>query len=295
MFESESTGSSHPRIVRYLGPTPTGYRLERLHSGPAYPRNLDPTTNDAVLALYQRWALQGLNALDYIHSKGIVLHAFTKDALWIREDLSIAVAGFATVACSDLRMRAGYWGTMPVEGWSNPWRAPSYGEVEPEGVFTEDLTGCPKRDIFDWAVWVCTNMSGASPLQLGITASSSSKEYYDELREQENALERNEFVDWPRLPDEMIGVVVAKALRGEYTTAAQALEEWRDLVQACGRTLSDSHVDEIDGFVWDQEFTVKRRSAVCWDLLAKDNGFEKNRDSADTESQTSKRDPGEDY
>ncbi|KAK3635244.1 hypothetical protein LTR56_014853 [Elasticomyces elasticus] len=138
-------------------------------------------------------------------------------------------------------------------------------------------------------------MSGASPLQHGITASSSSKEYYDELRERENALERNEFVDWPRLPDEMIGVVVAKALRGEYTTAAQALEESRDLVQACGRTLSDSHVDEIDGFVWDQEFTVKRRSAVCWDLLAKDNGFEKNRDSADTESQTSKRDPGEDY
>ncbi|KAK5686790.1 hypothetical protein LTR17_026837 [Elasticomyces elasticus] len=269
--ESESTSSSHPRIVRYLGPTPTGYRLERLQPGPAYPRDLDPTTNDAVLALYQRWALQGLNALDYIHSKGIVLNAFTEDALWIREDLSLAVAGFAAAACADMRVPAGYWGTMPVEGWSNSWRAPSYGETEPE-VFTEDLTGCPKRDIFDWAVW----------------------EYRNELRKRENALERDEFVDWPRLPNEMLGVVVAKALRGEYTTAAQALEESRDLVQACGRTLSDLHVDEIDGFVWDQEFTVKRRSAVCWDILAKIHGSKKNRDSADIEFRTSKRDSGED-
>ncbi|KAK4965714.1 hypothetical protein LTR42_011727 [Elasticomyces elasticus] len=292
--ESESTSSSHPRIVRYLGPTPTGYRLERLKHGPAYPRDLDPTTNDAVLALYQRWALQGLNALDYIHSKGIVLNAFTEDALWIREDLSLAVAGLPAAACTDLRVPAGYWCTMPKEGWSNPWRALFYGEVEPE-VFSEDVTGCPKRDIFDWAVWVCTNMSGASPLRHGITASRSSQEYRNELRKRENALECGEFVDWPRLPDEMLGVVVVKALRGEYATAAQALGESRDLVQACGRTLSDSHVDKIDGFVWDQEFTVKRRSAVYWDILARNNGFEKTRHSADIESQASKRDPGEDY
>ncbi|KAK5693133.1 hypothetical protein LTR97_010609 [Elasticomyces elasticus] len=284
--ESESTSSSHPRIVRYLGPTPTGYRLERLKPGPAYPRDLDPTTNDAVLALYQRWALQGLNALDYIHSKGIVLNAFTEDALWIREDLSLAVAGFPAAACATCVCRQ--------EEWSNPWRAPFYGEVEPER-FTEDLTECPKRDIFDWAVWVCTNMSGASPLRHGITTSRSSKEYYDELHEREKALKRGEFVNWPRLPDEMLGVVVVKALRGEYTTAAQALEESRDLVEACGRTLSDSHVDEIDGFVWDHEFTVKRRSEVCWNILAKGNGFGKDGDSVDTASQMSKRDPGEDY
>ncbi|KAK5675663.1 hypothetical protein LTS10_011763 [Elasticomyces elasticus] len=125
----------HPRIVRYFGATPTGYLLERLHPGPAYPRDLVPTkqevllgdgnasslSNDAILALHQRWALQVLNALSYIHNKGVILNGVIWDALWLREDFSIAVAGFVAASSKQLGIGEGHWFTSTHEYHSNPW------------------------------------------------------------------------------------------------------------------------------------------------------------------------------
>ncbi|KAK4963024.1 hypothetical protein LTR10_000651 [Elasticomyces elasticus] len=42
-------------------------------------------------------------------------------------------------------------------------------------------------------------------------------------------------------------------------------------------------VDEVDGFAWDQYSTVERPSAMCWNILAKDNRPGKGTSRPDTE------------
>lgn len=67
----------HPRIVKYLGTTDSGYRLERLSHSSA---GLDlpcpfSHLNDVVLALYQRWALQMLSVLNHLHPSSSTMWA----------------------------------------------------------------------------------------------------------------------------------------------------------------------------------------------------------------------------
>lgn len=114
-------GKRHPRIVGYAGPTSTGYQLERLFPGPVDRiGGLKPVSEDPrLLVLYQRWALQILSGLDFLHSKGVILYAVSNDIFWLREDLSIAVAGLICVACDDLEIETGPWSRTAMP--DNPW------------------------------------------------------------------------------------------------------------------------------------------------------------------------------
>lgn len=114
-------GERHPRIVDYAGATSTGYKLERLFPGPMdridglKPVDAEPK----LLLLYQRWALQILSALEFLHSKGVILYAISNDIFWLREDLSIAVAGLICAACDDLGIETGPWSRTAMP--DNPW------------------------------------------------------------------------------------------------------------------------------------------------------------------------------
>ncbi|KAK5675664.1 hypothetical protein LTS10_011764 [Elasticomyces elasticus] len=71
------------------------------------------------------------------------------------------------------------------------------------------------------------------------------------------------------MSDEMLGPIVLKALRGEYDTANDALKEARDLLmQGCGRVLSTSEIDELEGFEWAKEFHVEKVKWGTWEVRA---------------------------
>ncbi|KAK5717149.1 hypothetical protein LTR15_009038 [Elasticomyces elasticus] len=243
---------SHPGVVGYLGPTNTGYCLERLNPGPIYDCELDVESSDLALALYQRWALQALSALEFIHSRGIVLNAMASDALWLREDFSIAVAGFICAACAGIRVRAQGWPTMNAESFACPWAASRTRNLAAEN-YTEAETGQPKKDLFDWAIWVCENMTGKSPFQHSMTKSQQDQGYYAEIRPLERALRRGEYNDWPSMPDQKLGPIVLKALRGQYETASEALAELKVLLKGLGRTLALSREDELQDYDWQKK------------------------------------------
>ncbi|KAK3628928.1 hypothetical protein LTR56_009381 [Elasticomyces elasticus] len=252
LFASQS---SHPRIVGYLGPTNTGYRLERLNPGPIYDRELDVDSSDLALALYQCWGLQALSALKFIHSRGAVLNALASDSLWLREDFSIAVAGFMCAACAEIRVSAQGSPTMNAESFACPWAASRTRSLAAEK-YTEAETGQPKKDLFDWAVWVCENMTGKSPFQHSMTKSQQDQGYYAGIRPLERALRRGEYNDWPSMPDQKLGPIVLKALRGQYETASEALAELKVLLQGLGRTLASSQEDELQDYDWQKELRI---------------------------------------
>ncbi|KAK5679326.1 hypothetical protein LTS10_008141 [Elasticomyces elasticus] len=247
--------ASHPRIVGYLGPTSTGYRLDRLNPGPTYDCELDVDSSDLALALYQRWALQALSALEFIHSRGVVLNAMASDALWLREDFSIAVAGFICAACAEIRVPAQGWPTMHAESFACPWAASRTRSLAAEK-YTEAETGQPKKDLFDWAVWVCENMTGKSPFQHSLTKSQQDQGYFAEMRPLEQALRRGEYDDWPSMPDQKLTPIVLKALRGQYETASEALAELKVLLQSLGRTLASLPEDELQDYDWQKELCI---------------------------------------
>ena len=246
-----------------------------------YLRELNATSSDVVLALYQRWALQVLNALDFLHTKGVVMNAVTGSALWHRQDMSIAIAGFVAASCDELEIEEGHWGSMAYDCYSNPWDEQAHQrrvrmertlaqKPEKRSVIDIDLEPIggsqPERDIFDWAVWVCEMMTGKTPLEHGMACTERDMGYFEELSPRLKSLEYGRYEDWPLLPNDMLGPVVLKALCGEYETAKQALKEARELSQACGRTFSATQCDEIDGFEWEKEFSVREGENGTWEL-----------------------------
>ena len=61
--------------------------------------------------------------------------------------------------------------------------------------------------------------------------------------------------------------VVLKALRGEYKSAIQAVEEARTSLQASGRVLPTQHEDELAGLIWRHEICVTRSHTGQNELL----------------------------
>lgn len=121
----------HPRIVEYAVATSTGYKLERPFFGPLYTlRGLEAAQSSrSFLPLYQQWALQALSALVFLHSKEVILHSLCDEVFWVREDLSIAVAGLMVAACGKLCVSAGPWSACAVH--DNPWKATDCFREEP--------------------------------------------------------------------------------------------------------------------------------------------------------------------
>ena len=90
----EEGGERCKRVVRYLGSTPSCYRIENPHptkSECMVPRDIlashdDYWRYDALLALHQRWALQYLSACRHAHAKGIVIVSAPAECTWLRPD-----------------------------------------------------------------------------------------------------------------------------------------------------------------------------------------------------------------
>ncbi|THW82730.1 hypothetical protein D6D15_10040 [Aureobasidium pullulans] len=236
----------HPRIVKYLGTTNSGYRLERLsHSSigldlqcPYYHHN------DVVLALYQRCALQILSALDHLHQKNIFLNN-VGNKLWLREDYSIAIANMTSAGCTEPLIPGRKSPPMVLE---SPWAADA------------DHPGSVKNDLFDWASWTFALMTGnKDPLlmHMGIEGHvTSGTETFDKHISLCHDVSLGNFDAWPQLDEKLLGSVILKAWRGEYESAGQAMQEAKDAIRACGHELSKEHGDEIVTYDWQQEFEV---------------------------------------
>lgn len=242
----------HPRVVRFLGATPSGYRLERLSPGPA--AVCTDVKSDAVLALHQRWAMQVLSALQWGHERGVTLQwgAVQQDAFWLRSDFSVAIACLVTAGCLELQIPAEHWSS---NNFVSPWSKQTSGRSEPP--YTWHDTGLPKGDLVDWATWVYGLMIGkaSDPLLCGLDKSNPTG-FCRKWKQRHKATEKGRFRDWPRLPKEQLGDVLVRAWSGDYETAGEVLADVRQALKDTGRQLTAGKTDEIDGFDWNHLFEV---------------------------------------
>lgn len=203
----EGGGERCRRVVKFLGSSPSCYRLENLLPNglcdDVSGRCMQPDQN---LALHQRWALQYLSACRYIHDKGIVINAPPDECTWLRSDLSLAVAGFVDSSCLELQVRAGSWENS--DSISSPF-SPD------QAIWGSDARdhGQPKTDLFNWACWVYRLMTdGQDPLlppkKPRIEVSRS------EMRAREEAVRKGLYKHWTILPNEQLGLCLIKAGRG---------------------------------------------------------------------------------
>ncbi|CAD0016219.1 unnamed protein product [Aureobasidium pullulans] len=216
----------HPHIVKFLGTTNSGYRLERL-------------SHSSI-----RWALQMLSALDHLHQKNIFLNNLGNN-LWLREDYSIAIANMTSAGCTEPLIPGRKSPPMVLE---SSWAADA------------DDPGSVKNDLFDWASWMFALMTGnKDPLlmHMGIEGHvTSGTEDFDKHISLCHDVSLGNFDAWPQLDEKLLGSVILKAWRGEYKSAGQGMQEAKDAIRACGHELSKEHGDEIVTYDWQQEFEV---------------------------------------
>ena len=116
----------------------------------------------------------------------------------------------------------------------------------------EKECGQPKLDLFHWATWMYAIMNDWTPLSAHLNSR------YDDLSAVGKAIRGGTFNDWPALESKKLGPCLIKAWKGEYESAAEALQDVGATLEACGRTLATDADDEIDGFDWASNFTVTK-------------------------------------
>ena len=79
---------------------------------------------------------------------------------------------------------------------------------------------------------------------------------YDDLSDVGKAIRNRTFDDWPALENKKLGPCLIKAWKGQYESAAEALQDVRATLEACGRTLAKDVDDEISDFDWATIFSV---------------------------------------
>ncbi|THY30375.1 hypothetical protein D6D01_03261 [Aureobasidium pullulans] len=237
----------HPHIVKYLDRTNPGYRLERLsHSsvGLDLPCPFSHP-NDVVLALYQRWALQMLSALKYLHLKNIFLNNVGNN-LWLRADYSIAIANMTSAGCTEPLIPGR---KSPPMGLESTWAADA------------DDPGSVKNDLFDWASWMFALMTGNEDsllMHMGISGHvTSGTEDFDKHVSLCHDVALGNFDAWPQLDEKLLGSVILIAWRGGVESADQAMQEAKDAIRACGHELSNELGDETVTYKWQQEVELK--------------------------------------
>jgi hypothetical protein len=244
----EDRGENCKRVVKFLGSSPSCYRIENLLSNGSCDevssRSKQP---DKILALHQRWALQYLSACRYIHNKGIVINAPPDECTWLRSDLSLVVAGFVDASCFELGILAGSWddsttGCSPFSPSQASWGSDEYDH------------GQPKTDLFAWACWVYGLMTDGGNPFLPPTKSRSDVSW-QEVRAREDAVQKGLFKHWPILPEGQLGPCLVKAWQGEYESADDAFREVKAMLGRCGRIFTKDEDDELESFDWDAEFS----------------------------------------
>jgi hypothetical protein len=247
---------SYKRIVRFYGGTLSHYRI-KIPSEGLWTFNAPGERDDVILALYQRWAMQYLSACRHIHARAIVLNAPVDESIWLRSDLSIVVAGLTAASCQVLDVPAGLWANSST--LASPFGpADSQSTIPPFGVAE---CGEPRADLFAWACWVYTLMTGRRSPVVSVTEAAEQHEYgspmlgeIGEERAREDAVREGWFDDWPVLREEELGSCLVKAWRGQYESAEEALRDVRAVLEGCGRVLVEGEDDEIDGIDWEANF-----------------------------------------
>lgn len=160
-----ASGPLHPRLVQYEAKTPSGLRLARLRPGPI-PWDLPRAdSSDIILALYQRWAMQVLSALVFLHERGVVLDAVSHDSLWLREDFSVAVSCLVHAGCAAIQIDGDGSGCLYIDPPSNVFR----GDWDAESEKCTPRAVHVKGDLFSWATLVFYLMTGREhPLERGL-------------------------------------------------------------------------------------------------------------------------------
>jgi hypothetical protein len=260
--EGRDESGSPKRIVRFRGGSLSHYRIT-IPSGGIWTFNKPHVRDEVVLALYQRWAMQYLSACRYIHARGIVINAPVDESIWLRSDLSIVVAGFTAASCQELDVPAGFWANAgTLESPLGP--ADSQSTIPPFGVAE---CGEPRADLFAWACWVYTLMTGRRSPVVSMTEAAEQHKYgspmlneIGEERAREDAVRQGRFDDWPVLREEELGSCLVKAWRGQYGSAEEAFRDVRGLLEGYGRVVSEGQDDEIDGIDWGAEFEYDQTS-----------------------------------
>jgi hypothetical protein len=233
----------HPRMVKYLGTTTTGYRLERVAYSSVDIELPCPyhDMNMAVLGLYQRWALQMLSVLQYSHANNVFMNNVGCD-VWLRQDLSIAIPNMTYAGCVELEIPER---TCPNTVLESPWS--DGGE----------LYGSVKNDLFDWASWVFGLMTDKKdPLSFHQNIENAVEDTDSRYNDLTRKVACGEFDAWPRLEDKMLGSVIVKAWRGKYDSVDQAMQDAQKAIQACGHRVIGEYQDEVEGYDWEHEFEV---------------------------------------
>jgi len=243
----EDGGEKCKRVVKFLGSSPSCYRIENLlPNGSCYETLGSGQVPGKNLALHQRWALHYLSACRYIHGKGIVINAPPGECIWLRSDLSLAVAGFVDASCPDLEIRVGSWDDG-LTGCS-PF-SPCEAGVESHAY----KYGQPKTDLFNWACWVYELMTdGQNPFLP--PAKARVEVSRQEMRAREKAVRKGLFKHWPILPNDQLGPCLVKAWKGEYESAGDAFRDVKAMLGSCGRVFAKDEEDEMEGFDWKAEF-----------------------------------------
>jgi hypothetical protein len=250
LHDRGSSEQRNSRIARFLGATAAAYRLEKPNPGlfPATIPGVDES--DAFLALCQRWAMQYLSACRFAHDAGVIIAASPDYISWLRPDFSLCVAGFVTASCRDLNIEA-HWQPGGIDMHEIcPYGIPDNSSCGPP--WTEKDCGQPKLDLFHWATWMYAIMNDWTPLSEHLNSR------YDDLSDLGKAIRDGTFDDWPALESKKLGPCLIKAWKGQYESAAEALQDVRATLEACGRTLATDVDDELDGFDWAKIFSVAK-------------------------------------
>jgi hypothetical protein len=247
----EDGGERSERVVKFLGSSPSCYRIENLLSnGSVEEVSSRSKQSDTALALHQRWALQYLSACRYIHDKGIVINAPPGECTFLRSDLSLVVAGFVDASCREFGILAGFWeksGTVcsPFSPHDAPRGSDAYAYRN------------SKTDLFAWACWAYELMTdGRNPLLP--PDKEEGKISPQEMRARENAVQKGLFKHWPILPEDQLGPCLVKAWKGEYEGADDGFREVKAVLERHGRIFVAGEDDEFEGFDWEAEFSPFR-------------------------------------
>ncbi|KZL70511.1 protein kinase-like domain protein, partial [Colletotrichum tofieldiae] len=201
----------HPRIVRLLGhqTTPRGLLLaEASHGG--LQQYLD--NGDVSQSLRQRWFLQAIECVAYIHSKGIVHSDLRPDNFLIDETspktLDLLLCDFGGSVCEELGIDGG---GLPDAGFSEP-----------------DIcdTPTPSIDLFSLGSVLYTIVTGHWPHREpgGLFRSQGEKDEYESRVN--DYFRRQEFPDVMGLYG---GDIITRCWTKEYKTAADALCDANDI------------------------------------------------------------------
>lgn len=267
----------HARIVRFLGETRSGLRLEKLWPGPlptswpclsAAESDLDRGT---VIALHQRWALQLLSAIIHMHSNNIIINQLDLEMLWLREDYSIAIAIPYAAGCTNPRIRADSlwypdWHIRSQWDLYSQWRLYTDGPrwLDDEKCSASQLAGDPKVDMFNWATLMYKIMfPDDHPIkqamyQQAVYAAEPGrfqKEFKRRLHQINRGRNHTHF--WPQLPDEMLGPVLKKCWLGKYANSKNALLDLQHTLAGLGVAFEGQ--DEIAGFTWHDLLNVEEQ------------------------------------